>query len=84
MQMLCLLETLVLQCVVSTSEQSADTDRVEKLCASQRSDSALVTMLEYLERDVLPTDEKLARKVSGKYEVVEGVLYFVYGEIYTS
>ena len=43
-------------------------------------DSTLVTMLEYLERDALPTDEKLARRVvmeSGKYEVVQGVLYFV-------
>ena len=49
-------------CVVSSSEQSVDTDKVEEIRALQRSDSTLVTMLEYLERHVLPTDEKLARR----------------------
>ena len=33
-------------------------------------------MCAYLEHGVLPADEKLAKKVSGKYEVIQGILYF--------
>ena len=52
---------------------------MEKLKISQKQDPDLVPMCQYLGSDVLPTDEKVARKIvteSQHFELIQGVLYF--------
>ena len=61
------------------SALSVDTEKVGEIREAQKGDAALVVMCVYLEHGVLPADEKLAKKVvmeSGKYEVIQGILYF--------
>jgi len=50
-----------------------------RIKAAQRDDPDLASMCQYLESDILPTDEKLARKIvaeSEHFELIQGVLYF--------
>ena len=47
--------------------------------AAQRVDPDIVQMCEYKERDILPIDEKLAKRLvleSERYKIIQGVLYF--------
>lgn len=56
-----------------------DHDKVQEIRVAQRSDTTLTSMFEYLERGVLPSDEKFAKRLvmeSSRYEVIQGVLYY--------
>lgn len=56
-----------------------NSERVEEIREAQRSDASLTVMCEYLERGVLPSEDKLAKKIvleSNNYEVIQGVLYY--------
>lgn len=73
----------VAACVVDQSPQDQkdsdlplDSDKVEVISVAQRSDATLVDMIEYLKRGVLPSDEKLAKKMvmeGSRYEVIQEV-----------
>ena len=59
--------------------ESPSIERVKEICVAQKGDIKLVGMFRYLEQSVLPTDEKLARKIvmeSSKYEVIKGFFNF--------
>ena len=59
----------------SEGEQSAPEDTLEK---RQRSDLALLDMIQYIENNILPGDDQSVRTLilhRGQYTVVEGVLY---------
>ena len=52
------------------------------MAEQQRRDTKLKVVIEYIEQDVLPSDEKLARKVvleRSRFSLMDGVLYFVDG-----
>ena len=54
-------------------------EEMEKLQKSQQQDPDLVSMRQYLDSDILPVDEKVARKIvaeSQHFELIQGVLYF--------
>ena len=56
-------------CTVSASASSdesapsVDTEKMDEIQVAQRSDAALVVMCVYLEHGVLPSDEKLAKRI---------------------
>ena len=53
-------------------------DKVE-LRERQEADSDLFAMIQYLEHEELPSDQKSARRIvleSSKYDIIDGVLYF--------
>ncbi|XP_070552436.1 uncharacterized protein [Ptychodera flava] len=63
---------------VNSANDRLDLEVEVQVKAQQRSDSYLVNLFNYLERDELPADDKLARKVTNmapNYDVVDGVLY---------
>ncbi len=56
-----------------------DVEQMTKLKEAQRSDPELLDLCRYLEADVLPTDEKRAKRIvleSDRFELIHGVLHY--------
>ena len=72
-------ETLVVDAEYDMSIPRPESEGMKKIKSSQREDPDVKALCDYVEKQVLPTDEKVARRIvleSEHYEVIQGVLHY--------